>query len=59
MFFRTRGGWMSDFPREGYLAVAGFSKRGRVPMVILIDMEKGWAFYAQKMEPKYEHLFMW
>ena len=50
---------MSDFPREGCLAVAGFSKSGRIPMVILINMEKGWAFHAQKMEPKYEHLFMW
>ena len=50
---------MADFPREGCLAVAGFSKRGQVPMVILINMEKRWVFHAQKRERKYEHLFVW
>lgn len=50
-------GYVADFPREGCLAVAGFSKENRLPMVVLIDMNKRWVFHSQKYESKYARVF--
>lgn len=49
-------GRASDFPREGVMAVGGFTSRG-IPIVILVDMETETVFHAQGFERKYERLF--
>ena len=45
-----------NFPREGILAVGGFSAGGS-PMVVLIDLDTNQVFHAQRFESKYSSLF--
>ena len=44
--------YIADLPREGCMAVGGLTEEDALPVVVLIDMNEGWAFHSQRYEQK-------